>query len=111
MIRLAQHVPAFVDGVEPKTAMAKTIEDLLRVPWVAAYSRPDVWQLGGVIAFHRWSIADPDSPQPMLMAEHAGGDHWRVVGYLEADEPVDLPTWDMSPDGRARVERWNRDDG
>ena len=93
MIILRQHIPAFCDGVEPKMATAATVEELLAVPWVAAYARD---QLVGTSdgkeplmrKFYRFSMKDG-----LLMAEHSRGRYWWVVGRLRSDEPIALPRW------------------
>jgi hypothetical protein len=119
MIRIRQHIPGFIEGATPKRAEAATIHELLAEPWLKS------WEDGDLIAkrdpatgetavslrpFYRWSVARDG--HPMLMAELDEGRHWWVVGYLETDgEPIDLPEWQMHPDGKADVERWNRGEG
>lgn len=112
MIRLRQHVPAFVDGATPKSAEAETIEALLTIPWVAKWAE-DMggewentvisWPYGRdaepvtriekhrepIRKFYRWSISDG-----RLLVEHDEGRHWWVVGHLTSDTPVDLPRWE-----------------
>jgi len=133
MIRLRQHVPAFVnDGEGGWTITAPTLADLLARPEVAVYAH-DVepverhgWVTGWVNGmerrveviypapearrFHQWSLADRDT----LMVEHNGGDHFWVVGHLSADDPAEfaavLPPWVETETARRRREAWNRGD-
>jgi hypothetical protein len=134
MITLRQHMPGYVEGIDPKMAEAETIEELLAIPWVAAYAEP----MGGpwdtvaiswpdgpdrppeenpvhfdapVRPFFRWSIAEKGTPHQMLMVEHDGGDHFWVVGRLTSPDPIPLPAWQITPAGQARVDRWNRGEG
>lgn len=131
MIRLRQHVPAFVnDGDGGWTLSAPDLARLLALPELATYAR-DVepverrgcvtgW-VNGVAKtidiihpapeaqrFHRWSISGNT-----LMVEHNGGDRFWVVGYLSADDPQELaalPVWHETETARLRREAWNRGD-
>lgn len=79
MNKIRQHVPGWIEGVEPKTAEFDTLDALLAIQWVA------FWK--GRHDFYRFSL-----DKNRLMAECQKGRIWHVVGYLE--ESVDgLPKW------------------
>ena len=138
MIRATQHVPGFVDGCTPKFAEAETIDELLKVDWIASYGRDEPWarrveneheakllglvpewdvyrQSGkehrrlkyverGVYKFYRFSLSDQN-----LMVEHDEGRRWWVVARLSGPSvEINLPKWEMHPDGRKRLDDWNK---
>lgn len=61
-----------------------TKEELLAFPWCAQWSEDP--------GFHRYSIAHRPSYR-MLMAEYDQGLRWNVIGYIEGEGRLDLPTW------------------
>jgi len=110
MIVLRQHIPAYVDLSEPpQVATAETQADLLATPWVQRYACDQLVARGGVVRrrpFYRFSLSENH-----LMAEHHDGRHWWVVGTITSGrDQLDLPPWVMHPDGRRRVDAWNRGD-
>ncbi len=131
MVRLRQHVPAFVnDGEGGWTHEVPDLATLLALPDVAVYARETEsvehpgtvsgmvhgqWKTVAIIhpapearRFHQWSRADA-----CLMVEHNNGDHFWVVGYLSADRPEELaalPIWQETETARHRREAWNRGD-
>jgi len=82
-MRLLQHVPTFVDGVEPKIASG-TLAEILASPWVAD------WLTSCVEAQFMRS-------KTTLMVDgwRDGKRWWWVVGYFD-EPPTGLPNW--SPD-------------
>ena len=133
MVKLHQHVPAFVnDGDGGWVIEAPTLKKLLTDPRVAVYASDvePVERPGRVIGwvgperrkvtvnviypapeeqrFHQWSRSDRD----MLIVEHNHGDQFWVVGYLSGDaaEIASLPTWKETETARIRREAWNRGD-
>lgn len=90
---IRQHIPAFVDGIEPGRADFETLEQLLAVPFVKRWSEP-------AEAFRRYSYVPrryeyrESRNVDYLMAEMADGKHW-VIGYIEpgAGERFGLPEW------------------
>lgn len=94
-ITIRQHIPAFIAGSQPCQATVKTLADLLELPWVGT------WKTGcGDRAFYRFSLGRPEAleaGQAMLMAELGSGRPYYVVGYVQSDEPLDLPIW-SAPD-------------
>lgn len=84
MNSITQHVPTFVDDRGPlKSAEFETITELLAIPWVAQWAETMNGQ-----PFHQFSKVDHH-----LMAEHAEGHTWWVVGYITDPGSVELPTW------------------
>jgi hypothetical protein len=83
---IRQHIPAFVDGVDPQTAVFVDREGLLEIPWVKAWA--------GDPGFHRYSLAQH---RPMLMAEFEEGLRWHVIGFIKATpselRALALPEW------------------
>lgn len=77
MNHIKQHLPAFVDG-EPKEADFNTTDELLAIPFVAAWTDQD-WK--------RFSMSDE-----LLLAETKSGEHW-VVGFIREPAQVQLPAW------------------
>lgn len=90
-MEIKQHVPNFVDGIEPRHAFFKTIEELLAIPWVNA------WADDGYKGLPFWRFSQSKyGDQYLLMAEWKNeNDHrWWVIGYMT--EPTDLPNFDDS---------------
>lgn len=132
MIRLRQHVPGFVnDGDGGWTILAPDLATLFADPRVAVYARDvEPVERRGIVTgwvngvrrdvvvihpapearrFHRWSLSGSDT----LMVEHNNGDHFRVVGFLRADDPLEiaaLQVWAETETARKRREAWNRGD-
>lgn len=107
-IHARQHIPDFVDTDTRHRAVVSSVEELLAVPWIAAWATDDLVAKDGVVSvrpFHRWSLSDNH-----LMAEYDGGDHFWVVAYLTSDEPIPLPKWEETETARLARERWNRGD-
>ena len=75
-----QHIPNFVDGVEPGKAMVESLADLDQVQWIRS------WRYYG--DFYRFS----QTPDGCLMAEFQSGAEYWVIGYLEQPMPG-LPIW------------------
>jgi hypothetical protein len=132
MIRLRQHVPAFVnDGQGGWSVQAATLAELLALPQVASYARDTepverkgtVWGVGKAgdrvtleiihpapeeRRFHQWSRSEN-----RLMVEHNQGDYFWVVGTLSTDDPrelADLPVWRETENARKSREAWNAGD-
>lgn len=97
---IRQHIPSFVDGVEPQEQDFSTIEELLSVSFVARWNKTP--------NFIRYSKSDN-----CLMAEigpsesNPAGSHW-VIGFLSDPSRIDLPLWQESDAQRLRREAWNR---
>ena len=84
-IAARQHIPPSIDtGSTAETATAATLTELLAAPWIRQWT--------ALQTFARWSVADADTGQPLLMAEMTDGKYW-VVAYLTTDAPLDLPAW------------------
>lgn len=81
MNEIRQHVPGFVDGVEPNVVAFDTLEQLLAIPFVKRWTDSE--------RFYRLSVND----EVYLIAEFNGGREWWVVGYLRDPVPF-LPEWD-----------------
>lgn len=74
MNEIQQHRPAFFEGFENENVPFDTLEELLKISWVANFAKS--------LAFHRFSVSDNH-----LMAEYHDGREWWVVGFLK--NPVD----------------------
>lgn len=81
MNEIVQHIPDFVETVEPRIRSDfDSLAQLLEVPFVKGWADKS--------DFHRFSVEGV-----CLIAELRGGRSWWVVGYLR--EPVSgLPEWD-----------------
>jgi hypothetical protein len=87
-VNIRQHVPAFCDGFEKKTAQFDTLEELLAVPWIHSWTED--------APVERFSWSKPwDTPVPVLMAELANGEHWVVGFFRDCPDPgvLGLPKW------------------
>ena len=102
MIRLSQHIPAFVDGCEPKQASIDTAEDLEKVEWIQSWARHP--------GFHRFSFSSkvPEG-RGFLMAEFHDGNEFYVIAYSDQAIPF-LPEWHETELARERRDAWNRGD-
>lgn len=81
---ICRYFPAFCEGFKSETVAFNTLEELMALPFVAAYrSAP---------TFSRFSIAGN-----ALVVEYSQGKEWGVVGLLE--NPVaGLPNWERNPE-------------
>lgn len=79
-MKVRQHIPGFVSGVEPDEATVTTLAELLALPWVSRWATDPT--------FHRFSVSNGR----LLMAEQNGGANWWVVAYLDG-APSGLPAW------------------
>lgn len=92
-MHIKQHIPNFVDGVDPEHADFSTLEELLAIPFVHQWTRHPVRDEPDK-GFHRFSISprgnNPDSDwkradgytDALLMCERKAGFEWWVVGYI-----------------------------
>ena len=83
MIHIKQHIPNFIDGVDPKNATLQSVADLDIIDWIRSWKES--------AGFHRFSQS-ADYGRYLLMAEYSGGAEWWVVGYLDQNIPG-LPEW------------------
>ena len=88
MIEYTQHIPSFVDGVQPERGTVATTEELLALPWVGK------WTFMRKGKFERWSYAPylTGTARGLLIAEYDDG--WWVVAHTSGDPP-ELPSWQM----------------
>ena len=86
-MEIRQHIPAFVDGIDPGRARFASRAELLAIPWVESWARDP--------GFHRFSLSVYNQETTLLMAESEDGAKWHVVGYLDAPDAhmLDLPKW------------------
>jgi hypothetical protein len=91
-LTITQHVPNFVDGVEPKHAEFNCVEELLVIPWV------DSWKQDSdkLRPFHRFSVERNYRGESTLMIERNCGRWWWVIGFIRGGD-VDLPEWKPVP--------------
>lgn len=78
---IKQHIPGFVDGVEPTTTDFTTTEELLQIPFVKNFTT-----LPTFCGFAKDAVR--------LVAVYKDGKEWCVVGYLKLSALVNLPTWE-----------------
>lgn len=83
LFRVREHIPPYVDGVEPKVDSVANTAELLALSWVDNYKATDFGEpfLGFFIA--------PDPPTLIAQYERT---HW-VIGFLARDGPWELPAW------------------
>lgn len=84
MISILQHIPNFVEGIEPQKITVANTAELLVIPFIKRWSEDP--------RFYRFSISKrqrSDVRSDLLMAELDKNKEWWVVGYLTGD--VDLP--------------------
>ncbi len=74
-----QHIPGFVDGVEPQRAPVETLADLLGLQWVQCWAANS--------GFARWSRSGR-----YLMAEMKDGGFW-AIAHVHGDVLATLPVW------------------
>lgn len=93
-MKVRQHIPGFVTGVEPEECDVNSMQELMELPWV------DHWEvdINPRTKFYRWSVDRSSRDRSLLMAEYSRNDRqWWVVAYLPAlaDLPdwLDLPSW------------------
>lgn len=83
-MNVRQHIPAFVEGIEPATAVVSSLPELLALPWVAQWSK-----VPGFLHYCRGNLY---GSQDLLMAQCADA-HW-VLAYIErAPWLAELPEW------------------
>jgi hypothetical protein len=110
MKTITQHIPDFVEGVEPQIVHFETKEELLDIPFVKKYFQDikcleDYSSLEEVnsliiatvtVKFYRMSLSkdiSPSSKGGYLMAEYEDGLEWWTVGYIDDITGIDLPNW------------------
>jgi hypothetical protein len=88
-----QHVPNFVEGVNPVEFDFATQEELLEHPQVKAWSQDDYTGRG---PFFRYSLCFYGQQEFLLMVEYSDGKDWRVIGYIDGATPgpLTLPRWE-----------------
>lgn len=82
-MRFVQHVPSFVDHVDPTRAEIADLESLLKLPCVAQWTKG----MDGH-KFSHWARSDE-----CLMAVYGDNTAWWVVGYVTEIEKLGLPVW------------------
>lgn len=101
MNHIKQHVPGYVnDGEGGEEDNFNTLDELMDLPLIKRYSRDFKNGDGSKEIFYRFSYDQdrlpqdgPPAYQTVLMAEWNEGKLWRVVGYLDNLEGIDLPLW------------------
>lgn len=81
MNRFKQYIPAFVDGFDPVCFEFETTEDLLNNEFVIYHSKKN--------GFSHFAMSDN-----CLMKISDDGFDWRVLGYIQNPENIDLPEWE-----------------
>lgn len=84
-----QHVPGYVDGVDPADFDFAGKEGLLAHPEVARWTQDDYTGKGPFSGF----ALSRHGEETLLMATYDEGLHWWVVGYLTDAAGLDLPAW------------------
>ena len=86
MNHIIQHIPPFVDGVEPEHASFDGLEELLVIDWVKRWKSKPHRNSG---EFHQFSLSGSH-----LMVELEDGAVWYVIGHVRRPDLLDLPKWD-----------------
>jgi hypothetical protein len=91
---IIQHIPNFVEGVEPQIEYFNTTEELLDISWIKYHKNEQ--------GFFRFSISPNiimDSKNRIrnkyyhLMLEKDNGNWWRVLGSIKHIKGIDLTEW------------------
>lgn len=90
-MRVRQHIPSFVDGVEPLRNYVYTVEELERLESVYRWTQQQM--------FYRFAIyRNYFDNLHLMIAEFDGGKHWFVVAYLNGDDSLKIlakyPEWE-----------------
>lgn len=96
-MRVRQHVPSFVDGVEPRKTYVFNTEDLEQLEFIRHWSQQQM--------FYRFSVHrnyyDPEfdgKGTHLMLAEFDHGKHWWVIAYLRGDDSLEIlakyPEWE-----------------
>lgn len=81
-----QHIPPYVEGLEPKTFEFNSTEELLSNPMIIEWKNPE-WG-DPKKPFFRYSLSDY-----RLMGEFDEGKRWWVIGFIKYPDLVNLPGW------------------
>lgn len=99
MFLVTEHIPGFV-GAEARTATVASLDELLALPFVKAWTRPFAGK-----PFKGWRRSEHRS-ETCLMALYGDDEgEWHVVAYAPAGVLADLPEWQISPKGQAFLDR------
>lgn len=85
-MKIRQHIPNFVSGIEPETAEFTNLVELLSIPFVARF-RDDY-------SFEHYAVSTHEpSDDWLLMAVYDAGHRWWVVGYMDGLPPEEMIQW------------------
>lgn len=91
-MKVKQHIPNFVSGVDPKEVIVSSQEELLSIPFVVTFRY--------LVEFFRYSISN----NKYLIAEYKGGGEWWVVAHLyEIDCELSLPVWNSEEANKKKM--------
>ena len=90
-MRVRQHIPSFVDGVEPAKTYVFNAEALEKLEFIHRWSEQQMFYR---FAVHRNYFDD----MHLMLAEFDGGKHWWVIAYLKGDDSLKIlakyPEWE-----------------
>lgn len=86
-MKVKQHIPQFVDGLEPKEAIVSSQAEMLSLPWLKR------WESDAI--FDHWEKSEYGTGT-LLMGIYKNGEYW-VAAYIDGPEKLDLPTWKAKP--------------
>lgn len=78
-----EHIPSFIDNIEPKTHVFNSLDGLLAIPFVKKFSDNT--------DFSHYAVSDH---KLMAIYKNNNGVSWWVLGYLS--DQVDLPVWNAN---------------
>jgi hypothetical protein len=101
-----QHIPNFCSGFDPKDGAVDSVDELLRLPWVAHWAKsPDFVRFSHAPVSEHWRTPEHlhsgrSCAESHLMAEMHDDTFW-VVAYLDAlGDWSALPVWDQEAASR-----------
>lgn len=84
MREIVQHIPGFVGGVDPVIQTVPDMASVFQIPFIQRWEADP--------GFGHWSISEPHSDRPMLMATLKNGEFW-VVAFARSGRLEGLPEW------------------
>lgn len=94
-MRVRQHIPSFVDGVEPVKTYVFTAAELERLEFIHRWTEQQMFHR---FAVHRHYYQRHDEDLHLMLAEFDHGHKWWVIAYLEGDDSLEIlskyPEWE-----------------
>lgn len=94
-MRVRQHVPSFVDGVDPEKTYVFSPEELERLEFVRRWKDQQMFYR---FAIHRHYYQSSGEDTHLMLAEFDHGKQWWVVAYLRGPDSLKIlakyPDWE-----------------